>query len=263
MKTDERAFLGKLTDDERYFVGSVYDKLYAARDRYRSSFTFFLTEGEAVLAKKVIASERFDGFEFYGGYEGAERVMLGFFADGDKPDVGELSEAFPISALTFRYRPADKLTHRDILGALMSLDIARETVGDILTGSGLAVVFLTEAAAREAAGITKIGRAGVKVSEGYDPDTLPQREFAAINGTVSSLRIDSVLSLAVRCPRSKSVTLISGGAVVLRGQLCAHSSAQVAEGDVFSVRGHGKFRLEKVGATTKKDRIFIEIYKYI
>lgn len=255
--------MGKLSDEEKFFVGSVYDKIYAARDRYRTGFTFFLTEPQAALAKKIAASERFENFRSFGGYEGAERVVFGFFADGDEPREDALSEFFPISALTLRYRPADKITHRDILGALMSLNIARETVGDILAGEGCAVVFLTAAAAREAAGIIKIGRTGVRISEGFDPDSLPEREFAPINGTVSSLRADSVVALALRCARSKSAALISGGSVVLRGQVCTQTSAQVAEGDVFSVRGHGKFRLEKVGAPTKKDRIFIEIYKYI
>ena len=37
----------------------------------------------------------------------------------------------------------------------------------------------------------------------------------------------------------------------------------VAEGDVISVRGLGKMRLEAVGGNTKKGRISIEICRYI
>ena len=38
---------------------------------------------------------------------------------------------------------ADKLTHRDFLGALMGAGIARETVGDICVGKGSCDFFVT------------------------------------------------------------------------------------------------------------------------
>lgn len=259
MAERDLSFLGRLTDEERFFVGSVYDKLYAARDKYRTGFTFFLTERQAGLARMVMASECFEGYLLYGGHEEAERLMLGVFSEYDC--AGE--ESFPLSALTFSFRREDKLTHRDILGALMGLDIARETVGDICVGEDCAVVFLTDTAAEQAlVGITKIGRAGVRVSEGFDPESIPKREYQLISGTVSSLRLDSVTSLAIRSSRANAAALVEGGKVILRGQEVTSCSAQVNEGDVFTVRGYGKFRLGAKGRTTKKDRSFIEIYKY-
>ncbi len=259
MADRDLSFLGRLTDEERFFVGSVYDKLYAARDKYRTGFTFFLTERQAGLARMVTASECFDRYLLFGGHESAEWLMLGVFSEYD--DMSE--DSFPLKALTFSFRREDKLTHRDILGALMGLDIARETVGDIGVGEDHAVVFLTDTAAEQALmGITKIGRAGVKISEGFDPERMPQREYQLISGTVSSLRLDSVTALAIRSSRANAAALVEGGKVILRGQEIMSCSAQVNEGDVFTVRGHGKFRLGTKGRTTKKDRTFIEIYKY-
>lgn len=253
------SFLGRLTEEERFFVGSVYDKIYAARERYRTGFTFFLTERQAELARTVAASERFDRALFCGGYEAAERVMFGAFSEYEEPDAA----AFPLRALTLRFRSEDKLTHRDVLGSLMGLDIKRETVGDICVGEDHAVIFLTDTAADQALmGLSKIGRAGVRVTEGFEPEDIPQREYQLISGTVSSLRLDCVLALAVRCSRGNAAGYVEGGKVILRGQEITSCAAQVGEGDVFTVRGHGKFRLGTVGRTTKKDRTFIEIYKY-
>ena len=45
--------------------------------------------------------------------------------------------------------------------------------------------------------------------------------------------------------------------------LCTKPDRLVAEGDVISVRGLGKMRLEAVGGNTKKGRISIEICRYI
>lgn len=251
-------YLGRLSDDERFFAGSVYDKLYAARDRYRTGFTFFLSERQSELAKKIMASERYENYMMFGGYEQAERVMLGIFAEYEMPH----RESFPLKALTISYRTADKLSHRDFLGALMGLDITRETVGDICAGNGRCVIFLTETAAREAVTLTKIGKTGVKIREGFDLEDIPEREYQLISGTVSSLRIDSVIAAAVKCPRSLAALLVEGGKVSVRGCETTSCASHIGEGDTLTVRGYGKFRLVRIGRTTKKDRTFIEIYKY-
>ena len=40
------------------------------------------------------------------------------------------------------------------------------------------------------------------------------------------------------------------------------ASGKMEEGDVFSVRGFGKFRLKEIGGLTKKGRIRICVEKY-
>ena len=44
---------------------------------------------------------------------------------------------------------------------------------------------------------------------------------------------------------------------------CTHIEVEILPGDVISVRGLGKMRLEAVGGNTKKGRISIEICRYI
>ena len=41
------------------------------------------------------------------------------------------------------------------------------------------------------------------------------------------------------------------------------SDAAVSEGDVLSVRGLGKCRLERVGNVTKKGRVWVTLQRYI
>lgn len=260
MKKASLSFLQNLTDEEKIFVNQVADKIYAADEKYKTGFTFFLSEGKAELARRVLASYTFENYCFFGGYDSAERVMLGLFPEFTEP----CEEEFPITALTFSFRAQDKLTHRDFLGALMGLDISRDTVGDIVVGESTACVFLTDTAAKEALRtLTKIGRAGVKISQGYDRSVMPVRNFKDISGTVSSLRTDCVVSLAIRCSRTKAEQLISSGAVSVKGQTVFNGAKKIDEGDSFSVRGHGKFILENIGRSTKKERTFIELKKFI
>lgn len=260
MSRTELSFLHGLSEEDSFIAGSIADRIEAAVHKDRSGFTCFLSEGRAELAVKIAASYRFGRYMLWGGYGDADRVMLGAFSDYEEPDA----ESFPIRALTFSFRKQDRLTHRDVLGSLMGLGLTRDSVGDILVSEDRAVVFLTEIAAETAEReLAKIGRAGIGITQGFDPECLPKREFAEIKGTVSSLRADCVLALAVRCSRTRAEQLIAQGAVAVRGNELASGAKKLAEGDTFTVRGSGKFILDSIGGSTKKERLFITIKKFV
>lgn len=98
------AFLGDISDEDRIFANSVADKVRAAQERYRDSYTFFLGEGRQELARKVLASQQHENFAFFGGYEGADRKVLGIFGEYSLPQT----EDFPVKALTFTYSKREK-----------------------------------------------------------------------------------------------------------------------------------------------------------
>ena len=80
----------------------------------------------------------------------------------------------------------------------------------------------------------------------YTPD------FQQIKGTVSSVRLDSLLPLAFSSSRSKLSGLIEGAKVFVNGKLITSNGYQVKEGDLISVRGLGKFRFEEAGKSLKR-----------
>lgn len=105
--------------------------------RRRPCFLGFLDESQAAFCREALRREPGE-YLLWGGYEGAERVMAGFFPDYMEPAY----EDFPISALTFSYRPGDKLSHRDFLGSFMGLGIERSVIGDLLVEEGRTVAFV-------------------------------------------------------------------------------------------------------------------------
>lgn len=215
-----------------------------------------MSEAEQALAKQYLESIGFDSFGFYGGYENSERKVLCLDYYDDDP-------VYPISAVEFKFRQADKLTHRDFLGALMSLGIERETVGDILVEDGRCVVFVkTEIADYIKSQISKIGRAGVKVSDA-DVSSLPKgRGEEEKSVIVSSLRLDNIVAAISGASREKTKNLILSGNVTLNFFECTNISKSVCEGDVLTVRGKGKFKINGVMGETKKHRIRISIIHY-
>lgn len=105
-------------------IRELADKSY---NQNQYTFTGFLGLAEQDALWQVEREVKFAGITLYGGREEAERKILRF---GSEAELG-YEQPFPICCI--RIRPlsakfADKLSHRDYLGALMNLGIERSTM---------------------------------------------------------------------------------------------------------------------------------------
>ncbi|MDE7280218.1 MAG: RNA-binding protein, partial [Ruminiclostridium sp.] len=213
----------------------------------------FITLREQQLAQ-VTADSIAYACSFYGGYADAARKIFAADESADKD--------FPLSAITFFFRKQDSLTHRNFLGTLMSLGISRDLIGDIKVGQGEAVIFLSSAAVSLVLNeVTKIGKVGIRAEEGIRAE-IPPQEYEILSQTVSSLRADAVVSAVCGISREKSSSLIRSGSVVLSGVQLDIVSDNIEIGEIFSVKGYGKYILSEIGNTTKKGKVHITIKKY-
>lgn len=253
------SFYSGLPEEDRLLVSHILDMLEICEKSFTPRFSAFLDERQAILAESVMREQGCEAYELYGGYEGAARKILGVF-----PPYRDINrEDFPISSLVFRFRETDSLSHRDFLGSFMSRQIKRNTVGDIIVEKGRAVAFVHDTVKSALLSeISKIGSVGVKVAEEENPDLHIEQSFAEKSGTVSSLRLDSIISMAAGISREKSASLIKGGYAAVMYETVQSASYQLSEGDIFSVRGYGKFILDSVNGKTKKDRLHITVKKY-
>ena len=219
-------------------------------------FTSFLTvEETAVAAKQFSIGEN---YSLFGGYESAERVMLGVL-----PDWCDETN-FPITAITFTYRACDKLSHRDFLGALMALGITRESVGDILVGEGRTVAFIASDISKFVlTQISKIGNVGVTLVTGYS-EPLPQlgqkQEFSV---TVASTRLDCVVAAICNISRTQASDKIIDGLVSVNSVGVTKSTLNIKSQDKITVRQKGKFEITSCDSLSKKGRIILKYNKYI
>lgn len=227
--------------------------------RHRPCFLGFLDESQAALCSEALSSRKDASWLSWGGHEDAERVLLGLFPDYWEPDKGD----FPLEALTFTYRAADKLSHRDFLGAFMALGVERGVVGDILVGEGRCVAFVKEGMARYFLdNVGKVGRVGVKSALGAEEPLPGGRVYKEISGVVASARLDCLTALAARTSREKAAGMITAGLVQQNHRENLSPPSRVAEGDILSVRGHGRFIIDKLGPLTSKGRLSVKCRKY-
>jgi RNA-binding protein YlmH len=247
--------------EDRLLLARVLDKFEQMDRRSVPTSTGFLSPREQKLSQAMLpAAGAGDRFLLDGGYEDAERKVLLFLPEWmDEP---EEALAFLRAKL---HGPDSALTHRDVLGSLMALGVTRERVGDILVGSGIVDVVVSPTLADflvgewQSAGRVKLTVGEISRQELFVPPAATKQ----IRDTVSSLRLDAVVSTAFSLSRGKAGELIAAGRVNVDHVPCLKSDKLLTEGAVLTARGLGKAKLTQVGGLTKKGRIGITVEKYI
>ena len=199
-----------------------------------------------------------------GGYPDAERKILCFC--GSDIINNETDISYPIScvkAVPLNHKFSDSFTHRDFLGAVLNLGIDRGKVGDILITGNEGYIFAQSAIGSfitEQLVKVKHTMVSCSVIERRDFDYKPK--LKEITGTVSSVRLDSILPVAFNSSRSSLAGLIEGGKVFVGGKLIVSNSYNLKENDIVSVRGLGKFIFAGTAYQTKKGRFSVRILLY-
>ena len=88
-------------------------------------------------------------------------------------------------------------------------------------------------------------------------------KFEKIDGTVASIRLDTLLALAWNASRSSLVSLIEEGRVFVNGKCITSNGYHIKEQDLISARGLGRFVYKGVLTQTKKGRFHVRIEEYI
>jgi len=243
--------------DSDILLARIDDAADIAFKASKCKYLGFLSPEQAVAAEKRLKN-RGIRFDFYGGYDGAQRVMLGCFpdwADGDE---------CPITAVTFKYRKSDELSHRDFLGSLMGLGLTRESVGDILISEGKAVVFLCDDIADFVLSqITKIGRTGVTATVGVEGELPECGRLAEFTDTVASARLDCIVAALGNMSRGAAVQKIEAGLVTVNSFTTEKITLNLCEGDILAIRGKGKFIICSLEDRTRKNRVVLKFKKYV
>jgi len=257
-----------MTREEELFQKRLLDLADTAWRRNIVTYTDFLNLNEQNIYHDSLQKLSFIQSESFGGYESAERQMVAFIPDALSRDRGYFSQAsFPIACLKIRplnVKFSDKLTHRDYLGSLMNLGIDRSRTGDIVIQDQDAWLFCQKKIADYVAGeLTRVRHTAVSCLVCSPQEVHYQPSLQELTGTVASVRLDSLLSLAFQTSRSSITALIQGGKTFANGRLVTSNGYHVKEGDIISVRGLGRFRYDGVLSATKKGRCLVRIQKYV
>lgn len=259
--------------EEQLFEKHLIDLSRQAYHRNIVTYSDFMNLNELNILHSIPKNKLYTGFITFGGYDFAERQMAAFLPDAlslrTEDAGGDVSDLFSQELYVLRISPlnrkyAEELNHRDYLGAILNLGIERGKTGDILIEDTDALLFVRPQM-REflSEQLTRIRHTSVTVKVDELTGFHYEPRFEEIKGTVASVRLDSLLSVAFCTSRSKLTGLIEGGKVFVNGRLITTNAYQVKEHDKISVRGMGKFEYVETLTVTRKNRIYVSIHKYI
>lgn len=250
-------------NEEQILKGRLMDLAKRAYQQNIYTYSNFLSVSELSLLEDIKPDISYIHYECFGGNELCERQIVGF---GSEDEFGYPGH-FPISVIKVTpllEKFSDTLNHRDFLGALMHLGLERNTLGDILVKEKTAYIFCLETIAdyicKE---LIKVKHTNVKC-EVTDMDIpalqpiLVDEEFP-----VASLRLDGIIASLLKCSRSEALSFFEDKKVTLNGRVTGRNSTLLKEGDIFSVRGYGKFIFSGSGGNTRKGKIYVHIKRYV
>ncbi len=228
-----------------------------AEDGGYSIFTDFLdmNEQQTLFTLKT-------KFRLFGGYEGAERAVACFPPPYSEPENGDYPISF-IEVVSTAGRYTERLTHRDYLGALMSLGIKRETLGDILVCENAAYVTALDRMAeyiRE--GLKEIKRTPVKCTVLKELPEVSLPVPTPARTVVASDRADALLASVFNLSRSEARAFFASERVFINAKATVRPDEKLNGGDIVSVRGKGRVKIVSFSGETRKGRLWADILKY-
>ena len=247
-----------MTKEEQMFLKHIEDLSDRSYYQNRPCFTDFLDMNQQSLIHNYYKGSIRP--VFYGGYDFAERQIACF---------SETNEFYDFPVCWLNINPVNKkfsetLTHRDYLGSILGLGLERTCIGDIIIYDMSAYVLCLERVKDLIINeLYQVRHTNVMVVESDLPETLLCPKFEIIKGSVSSIRLDAVISLGFRLSRSQACTLIESGQVYINGRLNSSNGANLKDGDRISVRHKGKFIFVDSKNKSKKNKCIIEIHKYV
>ncbi len=201
-------------------------------------------------------------FVAFGGFDGAERIMLRF---GSEEEIG-YSAPFPIKTILIRPRSekfAEQLSHRDFLGALMNLGIERECLGDIVIIENRAYLFSTEDIAPFIiSSLERVRSTDVVAEECTLSGDFTPYKTEARTVQVSSERLDAVIAKAFHLSREDAQALFKRGLVFVDGRLIESVSHTPKTGERITVRTLGRIKYRGVVGASRKGKLNVTVEVY-
>ncbi|WP_128895096.1 YlmH family RNA-binding protein [Longirhabdus pacifica] len=250
--------------DEHHFVDRCMEWAQQAEENHKVKHTDFLDPREQQILQSIVSKYQDIHMMDWGGHDDAERkkaIIAPHYVHMDESSFSELIQVVQIHSEDSKY---DQLHHGDFLGSFLGLGLKRNKLGDIqLLPHACQVVVDKDIAHYISSQLLKVG--SVKVATEVLPiDQLQpmQVRFSSKAFTVSSLRLDNVVSSAINQSRAKAMQLIKQNKCKVNWKWTTQPSLSLESGDVISCKGFGRFKIQSLEGPTKKGKFRLMIGFY-
>lgn len=264
-----------ITDsEEKLLFSKAFDLCVLANKKRDCQFSQFMDISKCHRFKEVLTTFKEIDIITYGGFDDCEREIIGFFSKYHNmdSDFNEKKLEFPIVTIRiFRKHKKfgqEDINHRHYLGSILNLGIDRGKIGDIIVRDGdygnEAIVFIHESMADYIIfNLEKVSKTFVNVEMLYELPEVVNKKIKIEKVNISSLRLDVIIAEVFSLSRSKSQDFIKKDKVTVNWRIISNTSFQVEDSMMISLRGYGRFCINEILGITKKNKIVLEVSRYI
>ena len=245
-----------MQNEEKLVIAKLMDKIKICKTRNKIVNTEFLTIYEKDVIQKELNKLKVKNYLFFGGYEGSEGQILVIYPEKFDKEIIDKNLCNIIKAINIKH-PKElqrKYNHRDYLGCVMKTGLNRNRIGDIIVHKDEAyIIVLGENSlyiANFLKDIVKFSKSQIEVVD-FKDIKIKEQEFEETKISVSSMRIDNVVSEIARLSRNKTTELLMQEKVFINSKLEMKASKVIKEGDIIAVRGKGKFLIGNIVGDNK------------
>lgn len=235
----------------------IIDKANGCLRNYDVRYSDFLNPFEVENAKAILNSNCDLKYTIDGGYDESERKIVfiyPFYMEYE--DMNETLKFIQVEG-NFKFK---SISHKDYLGSLLSLGIKREKIGDIIIHENFCQVIVAfDICDFILMNLDKVAKNNVKLKEISRNDIIYNSpNYKEVNFTISSSRIDCIISGIYNISRQESAKLINNERVQVNYEKVISCSKEIKSGSLVSVRGKGRFQITNIGDLTKKGKLKIQ-----
>ena len=254
---------------DKILIANVLDKIKMVKKRNGFENTHFLNMQEQTLIKNILQTRNYNNYTFFGGVDQAERKMLFIYSEKIMQYESEKNKIYStkIKCLKINLPKEEygKHTHKTYLGAIMKLGVKREMIGDIIvTNDGAQIIFENDIEKFLISNISLLTRFRKAKIESINLNQIqfvkPQTEIRRI--VVPSMRLDAIISKIANCSRDEANVLLEQERIFVNFKEEISGSKKIKERDIITIRGKGRFTINKILNETKKQKLAIEIETY-
>jgi len=254
-------------NEDKLLIAKVLDKLKFVNSRNRFENTDFLDLSQQNKIKDILERRKENTCEFWGGYDEAERTMLIIFPNEIYNNVDRnniYNQIMQIARITLPKELWGTYEHKTYLGALMKLGLKREKIGDIIVRHDGADIIISKDLEKFITNnlndLTRFQKAKIEILELEELKYVaPKKEIIKIN--VPSMRLDCIIGELARCSRNEASEIIEQERVFVDFKEEIRGTRIINESSYITIRGKGRFKINKILGTTKSGRYSVEIEK--
>ena len=253
-----------MKDENDLLIAKVLDKKKICNSKNKITYTDFLNEKEQRVIEKNVKLE--NAF-FYGVNENADRKILVFYPEKLTEELVRKSLKSVLSGIRIilKNNQIGNYEHKNYLSALIKIGIDRGKIGDILVddyGADIIAFDMNkEFIIQSLSELTRFRKANIDV---IPIDDIKQKidRFEESTIIVSSMRIDNIVAELAGCSRTNADEYINSERVFVNYETALKGSKTIFEGDIVTIRGKGKFRIDGLVRNTRNNRFVIKVNKY-